>query len=71
MSKVRVIYTPARPSRSPKPPPWWRSFWYRTETIVEYRGLFWKRILNGAGDQVWLQWVRVDAAYIAGRKVER
>lgn len=61
MKKVTVIHTPARHrGRGPKPPAWWRTFWRRTGTVVEYLGVRWELALVGAADQVWRQWVRVD-----------
>jgi hypothetical protein len=63
MSKVKVIHTPTRHrGRDPKPPPWWRSFWLRTGTVVEYRGVRWICVVVGAADQSWRQWVRDPSA---------
>lgn len=42
-----------------KPPAWWRTFWRRTGTVVEYLGVRWELVVVGAADQMWRQWVGV------------
>lgn len=58
-ARVKVIHTPPRQrGRDPKPPAWWRTFWRRTGTVVEYLGVRWELAVVGAADQMWRQWVR-------------
>lgn len=67
---MRVISYPERPRRTMKRPPWWRTWWMPTGTVVEYRGRAWKKEIKGAADSTWHEWVLakgIDLKPKAGR----
>ena len=58
---MRVISYPKREKDTgPRRPSGWLTWWMPWGTVVENDGVVWEKVLVGAADQAWSEWVQVN-----------
>lgn len=58
---MRVISYPKKvKKRGPRRPSWWLTWWMPVGTFVENDGVTWEKVVVGAADQAWREWVRSE-----------